>query len=279
MAVRPRDLYGAQIDTTDPAYPHGKAQNVAVAGDGSGTPLEKEWLNDLWGFLQALLYDGGVTPSGVADKVGASQYLTSIKNVIGARLTTFLAAANEWNGVNTFWEQIQARGEIEFSYDPTYQVPKLPRILLPLRSAQPGLFNSSMRFYAAGSRLYVHGDGAGNALSIRFPIRVPTGSRITEVRVGAKPNASDISITVQRYTPDKTATTVAVVDDLPLTAPATIAGGGPSAVATALLVANETVDNVTSEYWVNVSVGDDNGSTAEIYFVDVRTVISALAPY
>lgn len=82
MAIIPSDTYPGQTLLSDPAYPHGKARNVTVSGDGTGTPLEATWLNDLWGFLQALLAEGGVTPSGNPDEVGASDYLTALYNVL-----------------------------------------------------------------------------------------------------------------------------------------------------------------------------------------------------
>lgn len=79
MAIRPVVKYPGQTTPASGGYPHGAAQNVIVAGDGTGTPLEKDWLNDLWGFLQSLLSAGGVTPSGVPDQVGASDYLTGMR--------------------------------------------------------------------------------------------------------------------------------------------------------------------------------------------------------
>lgn len=85
MAIDPATLYGAQVDTsTDPTgYPYGQARNDAVAGDGTGTPGEKNWLSDLWGFCQALLSDSNQTPTGTPDKVGASQYLDAINYRLG----------------------------------------------------------------------------------------------------------------------------------------------------------------------------------------------------
>ena len=93
MAIVPSTKYTGQIDTSDlDAYPHGKAKNVVTAGDGSGTPLEKDWVNDLWGFLQSLLDIAGITPSGDPDEVGASDYLDAME----ARYRTLhpLIAAN-----------------------------------------------------------------------------------------------------------------------------------------------------------------------------------------
>jgi hypothetical protein len=85
MAINPSAEYPAsQIDTSDPTgYPQGAAQNITAPGDGTGTPLDKKWLNDVWGFLQSLLSAVGEAPSGTPDKVGASQYLDAARSVPG----------------------------------------------------------------------------------------------------------------------------------------------------------------------------------------------------
>lgn len=83
MALEPSARYPGQVDTSDPAaYPHGKAQNITVSGDGTGTPFEKDLVNDDWGFKQALLAEVSATPTGDPDEVGASQYLDAIKTLI-----------------------------------------------------------------------------------------------------------------------------------------------------------------------------------------------------
>jgi hypothetical protein len=78
MALVPGTAYPSQTDV-DPAYPQGKARNAGTFNDGTGTPLEKRWVNDVWGFLQSLLAYAGITPSGAPDQVGASDYLTATK--------------------------------------------------------------------------------------------------------------------------------------------------------------------------------------------------------
>lgn len=80
MALVPSSQYPAQTDS-DPAYPQGKARNAGTFQDGTGTPLEKNWVNDLWGFQQALLDDAEITPSGTPDQVGASDYLDAVKRI------------------------------------------------------------------------------------------------------------------------------------------------------------------------------------------------------
>ncbi len=89
MALDLSARYPGQVATSDPAgYPYGMAQNVTVEGDGTGTPLEKDLVNDIYGALQALLVAAGITPSGFPDKANASQYLTAIRWIAeGARAT------------------------------------------------------------------------------------------------------------------------------------------------------------------------------------------------
>lgn len=83
MALVPSTKYPAQTDA-DAAYPQGKARNAGSFNDGTGTPLEKDWVNDLWGFEQALLSAAGITPSGSPDQVGASQYLAAVQSIAAA---------------------------------------------------------------------------------------------------------------------------------------------------------------------------------------------------
>lgn len=85
MAINLTTQYPGKIDTTDPAYPYGKAQNITTPSDGTGTPWEKAIVNDHIGAQQALLKSSGIVPSGAADKVGASQYLQSIVEIAGGR--------------------------------------------------------------------------------------------------------------------------------------------------------------------------------------------------
>ncbi len=80
MALRPKIIYPAQINASDPNYPHGKARNRAVAGDGTGTPWEAQIVNELFGFQQALLRNAGITPSDLPEGSGPnqSQYLEAV---------------------------------------------------------------------------------------------------------------------------------------------------------------------------------------------------------
>jgi hypothetical protein len=92
MAIRPDTTYPGQVATNDAAYPYGKAQNLVTLGDGTGTPWEKDLVNDIFGFEQSLLVEGLITPSGVPDKVGASDYLNALKLILSARRAADAAA-------------------------------------------------------------------------------------------------------------------------------------------------------------------------------------------
>jgi hypothetical protein len=83
MALIPKLRYPLQTETTD-GWPHGKAKNKTTAGDNDGTPLERDWVNDIWGFLQSLLNAAGIAPSGSPDQLEESQYLQAIEQRINA---------------------------------------------------------------------------------------------------------------------------------------------------------------------------------------------------
>ena len=78
MAINPSVKYSGKITAPSVDYPYGKARNITTPGDGTGTPWEQDLLNDIFGFQQALLDDASEVPSGVPEKVGASQYLKTL---------------------------------------------------------------------------------------------------------------------------------------------------------------------------------------------------------
>lgn len=81
MAINLLTQYPGKADAASAAYPFGKARNVTVPGDGTGTPWEQAIVNDMVGWQQALLSAVGATPTGTPDQVGASQYLDAIEKV------------------------------------------------------------------------------------------------------------------------------------------------------------------------------------------------------
>lgn len=80
MAINPETQYPGKIAPSTPDYPYGAARNITVPGDGTGTPWESALVNDLFGWQQAILSEGGVVPSGTPEKATASQYLEAMDN-------------------------------------------------------------------------------------------------------------------------------------------------------------------------------------------------------
>lgn len=119
MAIDPSAEYPAQIITSDAGWPYGKAQNDSVPGDGSGTPLEAEWVSDLFGWQQALLDEASVTPSGNPDKVGASQYMAAMHLLFADKSAESIPSIfnNDvtFNGTVTTNDDVTVNGNITFN--------------------------------------------------------------------------------------------------------------------------------------------------------------------
>lgn len=136
MAINPNTRYPGQTVAPSGPYPGGSAQNVTVPGDGTGTPLEADWVNDLWGFLQALLDRAGISASGTPDGVGASDYLDSLSQWIGttsdltlsgyqiSALSNFFARQRDVSGTVPDLSAVEVRddGTVFFTLDQTNDV-------------------------------------------------------------------------------------------------------------------------------------------------------------
>ena len=94
MALDYTARYPGQTDV-DAGYPQGKAKDINAPGDGTGTPWQRDLVNDFWGLIQSLLARFGKTPTGVPDEVGASQYLDALDQLVTGR-----AAESAWSSMN-----------------------------------------------------------------------------------------------------------------------------------------------------------------------------------
>ena len=70
------------------AYPLGSIKNDSVPGADDGTPLEKDWGNNVEGFHQALMAEAALTANGTADTAIASQLLEAVKIVAASVVKT-----------------------------------------------------------------------------------------------------------------------------------------------------------------------------------------------
>lgn len=73
MAIDVAATYPGRSNPASADYPFGSIKNKSAPELDDGTPLDRQWGNDLEGFFQSLMVAVGFTPSGVPDKVGASQ--------------------------------------------------------------------------------------------------------------------------------------------------------------------------------------------------------------
>lgn len=79
------DRYAPRAVVPDSNYPLGSIKDESIPGADDGTPLQKDWGNNIEGFHQALLAEAGITANGQPEKVGNSQLLDAVKLVSGKR--------------------------------------------------------------------------------------------------------------------------------------------------------------------------------------------------
>jgi hypothetical protein len=82
MAIKLFEKYTPRANVPDGNYPYGSIKNESLPDTNDGTPLDKDWGNDMVGFTDALLNEAGITPSGNPDTVLASDRLDAVKVVI-----------------------------------------------------------------------------------------------------------------------------------------------------------------------------------------------------
>ena len=76
MAINFGVTYPDRCNPPSPEYPFGSARNVN--GLELGTPVDEAWINDIFGFMQALASSIGVVPNGVPDTALNSQYAEAL---------------------------------------------------------------------------------------------------------------------------------------------------------------------------------------------------------
>lgn len=86
MAISPKDTY-TNVDEPGATYPYGRAANETAPAALDGTPFEKAWLNDVWGFQQRLLTLADIAPSANPEQAdyGNSQYLQAMAEIFSRK--------------------------------------------------------------------------------------------------------------------------------------------------------------------------------------------------
>lgn len=212
MAIVWSTQYPGQV-SVDPNWPHGKPRNVAVPGDGSGTPLEAAWVSDLAGWQAALLQEAGITPSGQPDHVGASDYTNAIKAIAGGGLAGFTSTEHTWTAQQTF-QAGHATGDWGIGGEAIYvdpatglPTPKLHTLRLPLsdwvsEADAVSAFHIGWHLNPVKSGSYEIGwiryADAAATTGLYTEFQMPTGARLESVvaRVQGIPFGGDSSITM-----------------------------------------------------------------------------------
>ena len=86
MAIEIYNTYTPRAVPPSAEYPGGALKDASAPGVYDGTPLSQAWGNDVQGFLDALLLDGGVPYSGDRDTALLSDRLQALKNIIRERV-------------------------------------------------------------------------------------------------------------------------------------------------------------------------------------------------
>lgn len=77
MAIKPADYTYSNPASAD--YPYGSAVNASAPGATDGTPADEGWVNDMFGFHQALLSAAGIVASGAPDNAQVSQLRDAVE--------------------------------------------------------------------------------------------------------------------------------------------------------------------------------------------------------
>ncbi|MCH9837705.1 hypothetical protein K0U83_18730 [bacterium] len=81
MAINPETLYPGKVAPSSASYPYGEARNVTTPGDGTGTPWDAAFVNDLFALIQSILDASGQVPTGTPDAVGNGQVFLGLNAV------------------------------------------------------------------------------------------------------------------------------------------------------------------------------------------------------
>lgn len=82
MTFRRHEYYSNQVLAGQVGYPGGKAKNKLASNDTTATPWERTHVNDLWGFLDALMGRARRTRSGNPDTSVSSDHALAIDGII-----------------------------------------------------------------------------------------------------------------------------------------------------------------------------------------------------
>jgi hypothetical protein len=84
-------IYGSLVTN---AFPYTVAKNASGPSASDGTPFTKDFIDDLWGGRQDLMSRAGLTPNGVSEASGSSQFMRATQLAIRGPGEFVLSALN-----------------------------------------------------------------------------------------------------------------------------------------------------------------------------------------
>lgn len=78
MATKPELVYPGKTTPGNGDYPNGSARDITVTGDGTGTPWRSSFINEWFGFNQAILRESNIEANGQPETSLNSQYLQGL---------------------------------------------------------------------------------------------------------------------------------------------------------------------------------------------------------
>lgn len=103
MALDLTSRYPGRFGAKTSANPQGKFENETALGANDKAYLESDWVNDLYGFLGAILNDAGETPNNVIDTGDSSQFFDALISAMNRRYLNekpsieIIASDGTWN--------------------------------------------------------------------------------------------------------------------------------------------------------------------------------------
>lgn len=98
MSLKLNEKYPGRFANPSAGYPLGAFKNRTTPTAKDGSYLEKDWANDKEGFFQSLIAAAGITPNGLVDQVGASQFYDALQVIIarasGVRINVITISAS-----------------------------------------------------------------------------------------------------------------------------------------------------------------------------------------
>jgi hypothetical protein len=88
MAINLNTSYPGKT-TVDGNNPNGTFKNRTSDALKDGTPFEKKWASDVWGFLSHIMKKAGLIPNGAEENETNSQYYDGLESLMGRRAVDF----------------------------------------------------------------------------------------------------------------------------------------------------------------------------------------------